>query len=126
MEEKKKIENQLMTYLDYLYQHYSLPKENIAKEEWQIFFDTVYNHIMKHNCIDDYNGVLHILLIRALNNAQKDSSKFFTLYYLIEALDDLICFNIFTDEINEVKEEIRSKTRYGEIYSIKRKIKVKE
>ncbi len=114
MEEKSMVEEKAIEYFDYLTQEYKLPPCNLNLHEWQVYTDTIYKHLENHDRVYDYDGALHIVILRAAHITQKEESKFFTLNYLIKALDDLPCFGIYTDEIAKMKDEIRKRTNYGQ------------
>ena len=95
--------------LEEKYKRYKkLPPENITDEEWNVFFDVLRDHLNKKDIMDDYLNAIHVIMERALFYASVKQSKDFNINHLTRALEELVAFNIFRDEIKDMKKEVNS------------------
>ena len=91
---------------------------DITDSEFNIFLDIIYQHTVSHHLEKSYEGVLHVIFEHAMYLSLFDKPYVFNLYYLIQGLNDLSCFNFDITEINEMENEIRKKTRFGKILKL--------
>lgn len=95
--------------LEEKYKRYKkLPPENITDEEWNVFFDVLRDHLNKKDIMNDYINAIHVIMERALFYASVKQSKDFNINHLTRALEELVAFNIFRDEIRDMKKEVNS------------------
>ena len=92
-----------------LYEEYRdrLPRLNIENNEWQAFFKETSKHFNMVDLADDYPVALNIIFKQAINMALLDNAKEVTFNYIIDALSDLTIFHLFTEEIDEIKKNIK-------------------
>ncbi len=92
-----------------LYEEYRdrLPRLNIENNEWKAFFKETSKHFNIVDLADDYPVALNIIFKQAINMALLDNAKEVTFNYIIDALSDLTIFHLFTEEIDEIKKNIK-------------------
>ena len=84
-----------------------LPRLNIENNEWQAFFKETSKHFNMVDLADDYPVALNIIFKQAINMALLDNAKEVTFNYILDALSDLTIFHLFTEEIDEIKKNIK-------------------
>ena len=106
--DKKSLKKEIRNYIDKCYQEHNLPKETISEDNWNIFYDVIEIHFKEHHIEDQYETAINYLVRRALYFAALDKTTF-SVEHLIKVLKDLIAYNIYSDEIEEMKYEILDK-----------------
>ena len=100
------VKEALFNTISELYKEYHLPEQSISDKEWQALLYVLESHFLAHNMINDYQHALNIIVRRGLYYAQVNGNKEFNITHLKRALTDLSAFNIPSDEIKAIEEEL--------------------
>ena len=107
---RKQIKEEMRQVVDEYYNEYKIiPPENISDEEWNIVFSVLYNHFCNRKNKNDYIYALNIVVRHALVNATMRRDAEFNIDHILNALNDLVAFHIYGDEIETIKDEINSR-----------------
>ena len=104
---KEKIKEELKETIDRFYKEYpNLPPSYITDVELDALLDVVEAHFLVHTIMDQYQHALNIIIRRALYFSQVNGAEEFNIDHLVRALCDLHVFNIPSDEIKAMQEEV--------------------
>lgn len=117
-------------------------KINILPNEWEVFFEVLYEYAVLKQLEEEYFNILNIIIDNALfkhkyNNDHKFSiylirhdrykryttNNYFTIDNLLDSLRTLHTFKFRNSEIEEICKEIRMLSLQGELVDIKTLIK---
>lgn len=138
--EKKEAINTIMDDLNNYCAKNALLKINILPSEWNIFFDVLYDYILKKQLEGHYLGVLEVIVDNAISKSQfshdnkfllylikkdiayraKTTNQYFTINDIINSISILYVYNFKKEEINEIKGIIEEKCMLGEVVPIKK------
>ncbi len=113
--DRETLQNEIIDTLDDLYKKYKLPPQKISNLEWNAFFDVTYEHFLKRNKTDEYEYALNLLIRRALYFAQLDKCGEFNINHLKKSLVDLPVYNIYSSEIDLMRNEIDEKSNDSDL-----------
>ena len=91
----------LLKVIDKYYEEYQLPEFHMSYGDIEAFLSVLANHFS-----DNITNIVHVILRKAFNTAMLNNDGYFTLYYIIVALGELVVFNISDDEIMTMKQEM--------------------
>ena len=106
MDIKEIIKTSLLNTINDFYKEYKLPPMNIKDNEWNKLLDVVEAHFLVHQIMNDYEIALNIIIRRALYFAQRNGDEEFNVEHLKLALQDLVAFHIYNDEIKAMQDEM--------------------
>lgn len=95
------MKEELLKIVDKYYENYKLPELKVNDGEWEALLTTITKYL-PNNAMDAVN----IVLRKAFNIALANNEGYFNLYYIVLALDDLNVFNLSTDIIHNIKNEV--------------------
>ena len=104
--EKSKERMEIERVIENYYDSYNLPPIKITEKEWSAFYSVLEDHFNKKGISDQYIHALNIIIRKALFYASFKGEDAFTINHLLKALEDLIAFNIYSKERDEIKTEI--------------------
>ena len=112
MKNKEIIKAKLINTINGFYNDYQLPPMNISDSEWNKLLDVVEAHFLVHQIMNEYEIALNIIIRRALYFAQRTGDEEFSIEHLKRALQDLVAFHIYSDEIKAMQEEMNDTKIY--------------
>lgn len=108
MENEDSIKTRLLNTIDNFYKTCKLPPMDVSEKEWNNYLNIIEAHFLNHNKMDEFEHALNILIRRGLYFAKMRGDESFNINHLIKAVDDLCAFNIYSEEREKIKEEIKT------------------
>ena len=107
---KESIKEELLGVIDRLYKEYKIPPMLVSNEELDDLLYVVETHFLVHDKMKEYRHAMNIIIRRALYYASVENRDGFIVNHLAMALNDLSAFNIPSDEIKAMQEELFSRS----------------
>ncbi len=95
----------ILEIIDRYYKQYNLPEMGITNGEWDSLLDNLKVCLTENNH-KEIEAATNMIIRKAMNLAMLDNCDVITLYYIINALDDLKAFSISEETIHDLKYKI--------------------